>query len=454
MVRQRALGLGLGTLALAGCAAVAGVADYAVDPCFGGCADGPTADGPIEGSTAADGPVGDGGSDAPVSDAPADGPVQSPGKSVVTLSGTGVAVGKTAVVTLIAKDDGGAAVARIGAKVTFTTTGGTSTVSIGATVDKGDGTYRAIITGVTEGTKLAVSATLDNAPLNTPAPSLRVVNPIAEGLTLSIDAANADTQGNFGGKGCAASGLAQWTDLSASAFPGTLTGFADTCGAASGWAGTGAPESPFRLRFDGVDDHVAFGAVNAMPKYTILAWIKKTGTGLPGTSGNGGLTNVVPIVTKGTAQNEALAIDINYYLGIGSGGQLGSDYEADPGSGNAPLTGATMLAADTWYMVGTTLDLAAATRALWLNGATDATAVPTTQPFGGPTSTAVLTVGGARRSDATVPTCPGVAGDTGCGSFKGDIAVVLTYDRALTQAEIEKNCHAFSSRFGMLSCPN
>ena len=40
------------------------------------------------------------------------------------------------------------------------------------------------------------------------------------------------------------------------------------------------------------------------------------------------------------------------------------------------------------------------------------------------------------------------------GRFKGDVAIVLTYNRALTVSEIEKNCHAFSSRFGMKNCPN
>lgn len=453
VLRQRVALLLLGTSVLAGCAALAGVSDYAVDPCFGGCPDGPTTDGPLEGSTTDGPPVGEGGVDG-AADAPVDAtPPPSPGQSVINISGTGVAVGKSAIVTVIAKDDTGNAIPRTGAKITFTTSGGTSAVSFGAPVDKGDGTYRATVTGVAEGTKIAVSAILDGAPLTTAPASLRVVNLVSAGLTFSLDAANADRGGNFGGKTCAASGLVQWTDLTASSFPGALTGFdAPPCSATSGWGGAGAPESPFHLAFDGVDDHVDFGAVNALQKYTVLAWIRKTGLGFAGTSGSGGLTNVVPILSKGTAQGETDNIDINYYLGIADTGHLASDYEANPGSGNAPLTGATVLAADTWYMVGTTLDASASSRALWLNGATDATSVPTLPPSGAASSR--LVIGGAQRTDAAGATCPGAAGSTGCGRFKGDIAVVLTYDHALTQAEIEKNCHSFSSRFGMMACPN
>ena len=31
---------------------------------------------------------------------------------------------------------------------------------------------------------------------------------------------------------------------------------------------------------------------------------------------------------------------------------------------------------------------------------------------------------------------------------------LLIYDHVLTTAEIERNCHAYSSRLGILSCPN
>jgi hypothetical protein len=54
-----------------------------------------------------------------------------------------------------------------------------------------------------------------------------------------------------------------------------------------------------------------------------------------------------------------------------------------------------------------------------------------------------LVVGGSNRTDLSAN-----------GRFKGDIAIVLTYDRALSVTEIEQNCHAYSSRFGIGACPN
>lgn len=454
MFRGRTVSLILGTLVVAGCASIAGTSDYAVDPCFDGrCVDGPVDGGPpsetappIDAPSSVDGP-----SDAPLDTAPP----PSPGKSVVSLSGTGVAVGKVAIVTLVARDDGDLAVARTGAKVTFTQAGGTSVVTFGPVTDRGDGTYQANVTGVTEGTKIAISAVLDGAPLTTAPASFRVANPIATGLTFSIDAANADRANNFGGKNCAASGLTQWTDLTPSSAPGTLGSFADPCAAGSGWNGSGTPDNPFRLAFDGVDDSVSFGAINALQKYTVLAWVRIAAGGFQARTsapGGGGFGAIVPILAKGTAESESDAIDIDYFLGIAPGGQLASDYENSTDSGNAALTGATALALGTWYMVGTTLDASAGTRALWVNGASDATAVPALPPAGAASS--MFTVGGARTSAGVGGACAGAPGSTGCGRFKGDIAIVLTYDHALTQVEMEKTCHSFSSRFGMLGCPN
>ena len=55
---------------------------------------------------------------------------------------------------------------------------------------------------------------------------------------------------------------------------------------------------------------------------------------------------------------------------------------------------------------------------------------------------AKLVIGGAQQSDAVC-----LAGTTGCARFKGDIAAVLTYSRALTTAEIERNCDDMGDRF-------
>ena len=326
-------------------------------------------------------------------------------RSVVTVSGTGVAVGEVAIATVSAKDDAGNAVTRGGSNVVITTTGGTSVVTVGPVTDKGDGTYRAELTGVTEGTKLSVRAMLDGAPLTTAPASLRVVNPVSAGLTFAVDARNADGAKNFGGKSCPASALTLWTDLGPTASPGTLTSFpAPPCAPGSGWQGTGAPESPFRLTFNGVDDYVTYGAVNSIQQQTVLASIRKTGPGTPSaTSGTGGFVNVVPVVTKGTNKAENDAVDINFYVGIASTGELASDYETSPGSTNAPLAGSTVLATNAWYMIGMTLDVGAGTRGLWVNGALDASnTVPPTLPPATGSATQFL-IGGSRTRRPELP---------------------------------------------------
>lgn len=434
-----------------GCVSIAGIGDYEVDPSFGTTPEGGSVTETGSGNEA--GPPTDSGTDSP-SDAPTDVTSPSVGLSAVTASGTGVTVGRTGIITLVIKNAAGVVEPRAGAVVAFTAKNGTSAVTFGAVTDAGGGTYRATYTGVTQGTALDLSATIDGVALTTPPAKVRVVNVVTAGLVFALDAENADRAGNFGGKNCAVSALGAWSDLTGAALNGTLTNF-DTipCVATSGWNGTGKPDSPFRLTFDGIDDYVDFGTAGSISKQTIIAWVRKTGDGFTGTTGNGGLLNVTPIFSKGTAEGEMGPIDINFYLGIADTGELATDYEAAGTSANFPLKGATVLAKDTWYMVAMTLDAAAAERFLFVNGKQDGTSTITVAPAGG--VNAPLMVGGARRTDgAGAVTCPGAAGSTGCGRFKGDIAGVLAYNRALTATEIERNCHALSSSLGILSCPN
>ncbi len=323
-------------------------------------------------------------------------------------------MGAVAIATIFANDGAGNAVSHGGASVIFTTTGGTSVVTVGPTTDRGTArTARSY--------------------------------PVSAGLTFAIDASNADSAKSFGGKDCPASALTLWTDLGPMAFPGTLTSFpAPPCAADSGWQGTGAPESPYRLTFNGVDDYVNFGAVDSIQQQTVLAWIRETDPGTPSAiSGGGGLVDVVPVVTKGTNEQENDAVDVNFYIGIASSGALASDYEMSPDSANAPFTGSTVLAMNAWYMVGMTLDVVAGTRRLWVNGAVDASTVPMRAPSTG--SASQLVIGGSRATTGAT---------SGQGRSKGDVAAVMTYDRALSATEIEQTCHSLSSRFGMTTCPN
>ncbi len=441
------------TLVASGCLAVAGVGDYKVDDCFGGCSDGEALDTSakpdvvIPPHDASDSSASD--VHAPLeaeADAP---PLLSPGLSNIILSSAGMAVGRSVVATLIARNNIGDQVARTGAVVRFTTTPLAqppySVVSIGAITDMGDGTYEALITGVTEGSRITINATIDGAPLKAPPPSLRVVNRVntGEGLTFELDADNADNNGNPGNKTCTSTGLPIWIDL-VNFKQGTLTGFASLCGSPSGWDGTGKlghpgrlndPPDPYHLTFDGDADHVAFGAINSLqPSYTVLAWVRKTGPGTEASSGPGGLPSTFPIVAKGSPEAESENLDINYYLSITPAGRLASDFETTPGSSNNPLVSSRELDDNTWYMLGMTLDNF--TRTLYINGIADTSASNSATPASGAQSQ--LVIGGANRSNG-LPS----------GRFKGDVAVVLTYNRALTASEIRSNCLSYSYRFWM-----
>lgn len=423
--------------ALCGCLGIAGLADFRVDDSMASDAGADALpDAPALPDSATDAAT-----DAAV-DADADAPfTRSPGLSVVTLPGTGVGVGKTVVVTLTARNEVGDLVPRVGSRVVFQVSEGTSVLAVGPTLDLGDGTYTAEITGVTAGTKAKVTASLDGAALRTPPASLRVVDPITAGLTFALDASNADRGGNFGGVLCPTSGQTQWEDLTSGGLSGSLLGFADPCGAGSGWEGTGTPEDPHHLAFDGLDDHVAFGAVNALETYTVMAWVRKAGDGTLASTGVAGLQNVFPIVTKGAREADSGPLNINYYLAISDTNRLAVDYEQVGTGMNSPLIGGSVLRESEWYVLATTLSSAAGARAVYVNGALDGAAIPVAGPAS--SSATAFVIGGANRSDGTAE-----------GRFRGDVALVLLYDRALTTPEIEASCHAYSSRFAMRSCKN
>ena len=82
--------------------------------------------------------------------------------------------------------------------------------------------------------------------------------------------------------------------------------------------------------------------------FTVETWFKREGPGVSIGTGTGGLTAVLPLVTKGRGEAEASNKDFNYFLGINTAGTspvLAADFEegaagASPGL-NHPLSGAT-----------------------------------------------------------------------------------------------------------------
>ncbi len=101
------------------------------------------------------------------------GPVTA-AKSVVTVSSATIGSGAVATLTLQAKDAFGNNLTSGGATVAFSASGGTSTGTIGATVDHANGTYTATFTGLLAGTATTIGATVNGTPVGTTLPTIAV----------------------------------------------------------------------------------------------------------------------------------------------------------------------------------------------------------------------------------------------------------------------------------------
>ena len=94
--------------------------------------------------------------------------------STVAVSDSVVAAGGIDTLRLTTRDAAGNLLGKGGLTVTFTISGGTSTGSIGATTDLGNGTYQAIFTGLNAGSAVSVGATIGGTPVTSVLPTLRV----------------------------------------------------------------------------------------------------------------------------------------------------------------------------------------------------------------------------------------------------------------------------------------
>jgi hypothetical protein len=90
--------------------------------------------------------------------------------SVVSVASATVASGTGVTLTLQAKDVTGNNLTIGGATVAFTAAGGTSTGTIGATTDNGNGTYSATFTGAVAGTATTIGATIGGSAVTSTLP--------------------------------------------------------------------------------------------------------------------------------------------------------------------------------------------------------------------------------------------------------------------------------------------
>ncbi len=232
---------------------------------------------------------------------------------------------------------------------------------------------------------------------------------VTTGLVLHLDAPR-NTGSTNAGSGCSQT---SWTDLSSTGNSGTLTSFS-SCGSSSGWNGTGVPSDPFRLDFDGTDDHVQLGAAPTLGtgSFTAQAWIKTSVTGTDKTIASWG---------KWDTTNQGV------YFRVHTSNLLNTDL-----SGTGGPSSAATVADGTWHHV--TIVNSAGTFQHYLEGASS----------GGSSSLS---------PDFTVNTGRIGRGINGDGLFSGSIGWVAVYNLVLTASEIQQNYDALKQYYLTSACP-
>lgn len=92
------------------------------------------------------------------------------------------------------------------------------------------------------------------------------------------------------------------------------------------------------LQFDGTDDYVTFGPASGLgaSAFTLETWFKQTGPGVATSTGSGGVTAAVPLLTKGRSEADGSTVDMNWFLGL-AGDKLCADFEAYSDGQNHPV---------------------------------------------------------------------------------------------------------------------
>ncbi len=203
------------------------------------------------------------------------------------------------------------------------------------------------------------------------------------------------------------------------------------------------------LQLNGSSQYATLGTASDLRSatFTLELWFQRTGAGVGTSTGTGGVT-AIPLITKGRAEAETAAADVNYFFGIdATSGKLVGDFEErcpggtqpslnHPVTGNdrrSPATSGTMRPRPTTGRPGTSTSTASST------GPSRSISRPT------PLTNALTSVGSAR-------TTAGVA----AGFFAGVIDEVRIWStaRSLSQIDATKDTEITAGQAGLLGAWN
>jgi len=180
------------------------------------------------------------------------------------------------------------------------------------------------------------------------------------------------------------------------------------------------------IDFGGTNAYVGLGEPSPLhlPVFTVECWFRRDGAGITTSTGTGGLTTAVPLVSKGRGEADGSNKDMNFFLGI-QGDRIAADFEegaagSSPGL-NHPVTGVTPIVQGVWYHAAVTYD---GTRwRLYLDGVLETELVVGQPPRAD--SIQLASIGSALTSTGAA-----------AGFFDGVIDEVRVWDHARTGSEI------------------
>jgi hypothetical protein len=187
------------------------------------------------------------------------------------------------------------------------------------------------------------------------------------------------------------------------------------------------------LDFGGTNAYVNFGnpAKLHLSTFTVETRFRRDGNGATTSTGNGGVVNAIPLVTRGRGEAENANADTNFFLGIDdSTDVLAADFEegatGSSPSQNHPVLGTTVITNNEWHHAAATYD--GTKWQLFLDGVLEAELV-----VNEPANAA----GNQLAAIASALQTNGAAG----GFFDGAIDEVRIWDTALTGAQIRTNAN-------------